>query len=154
MIRVEIHETIDRPMEEVFDRLVNIPGYDEWMPAGGLFVSCTQDGDGPVGAGTSYTDRTRLGTAKGEIAECERPKRVVFHYTARWFGRKVAEGWPGYELERDGKGGTRIHHLATARLYGPLRLLRPLFQVLARRERRLTVDALKASFEPTGLSDS
>ncbi|MFW6200605.1 MAG: hypothetical protein ACOC8K_08530 [Gemmatimonadota bacterium] len=28
----------------------------------------------------------------------ERPRRVVFHYTARPFGVMAMEGWPGYTL--------------------------------------------------------
>ena len=57
MIRVEIHETICRPIEEVFDRLVNIPAYSQWMPENSLFISGTQDSEGPVGVGTRPTPR-------------------------------------------------------------------------------------------------
>lgn len=154
MIRVEIHETIARPIEDVFERLVDIPGYAEWMPDDGLFVTCSKDSDGPVGVGTTYTDETRLGTARGEIAEFERPNRVVFHYTARLLGMTALEGWPGYELERDGEGGTRVHHLAEARAYGPFKLARPLLRRLARRERQRTVNALKESLESTSPEDA
>lgn len=147
MIRVEIDETISRPIEKVFDRLVDISGYSAWMPEEGLFVSSTQDSEGPVGAGTRYSDKTRLGTVQGEVSVFVRPKKVVFHYTAHRFGMTLMEGWPGYVLEPDGDVGTRIHHHAEGRLYGVFKLLQPLVQMMAHRERRRTVDALKKSFE-------
>lgn len=147
MIRVEIFETVDRTIDDVFERLVDIDGYPEWMPKRGLFVTCAKDSAGPVGVGTPYSDKTRLGTVRGRVVAFKRPNRVVFCYTARMFGRTVMEGCPGYTLERDGRGGTRLHHVAEGHLHGVFKLLRPLMQLLADRERRLTVDALKESLE-------
>lgn len=147
MIKVEIEKTVDQPVEEVFDRLVDIPGYCEWMPSTGLFVSCTKDSPGRVGAGTAYTDVTRLGTVHGEVAEFDRPRRVVFHYTWKVWGLRAMDGWPGYELEPAGKGRTRVRHVARGQLYGLFNLLRPLIQRIAEGERRRTVNALKKSLE-------
>lgn len=146
MIEVEIRTTIARPIEQVFEQLVDIPRYPEWMPRGGLFVTCRKDSAGPVGVGTRYSDVTRLGTVRGEVSEFERPHRVVFHYTARLLGVKVMDGWPGYTLERDGEA-TAVHHRAEGRLVGVFTLLRPLIQRMADAERRRTVAALKASLE-------
>lgn len=147
MIRVEIDETIKRPIEEVFEQLVDIPRYPEWMPNNGLFITCTKDSEGPAGVGTKYSDKTRLGTVWGEVSVFDRPNEVVFHYTARLFGMTVMEGWPGYVLEREGEAATRIHHRAEGHLYGPFKLLQPLVQMMARGERQRTVDALKESLE-------
>jgi uncharacterized protein YndB with AHSA1/START domain len=148
VIRVDIHETIRKPVEQVFARLVDIGGYREWRPGGGgIFLTCSQDSPGAVGEGTRYTDRTRLGTVRGEVAVFDPPRRVIFHYTSRLFGRTMIEGWPGYTLESDGAGGTRLHHHAEARTYGPFRLLEPLIQRIANRERAATVRALKESFD-------
>lgn len=148
MIRVDIQETIHQPMEEVFARLVDIDGYSEWRAGGGgIFRTCSQDSPGAVGEGTRYTDRTWLGTVRGEVVEFDRPHRVVFHYTFRLLGIPTIEGWPGYTLESDGAGATRLHHHAEARAYGPVRLLEPVIQRIADRERGATVRALKGSFE-------
>ena len=147
MIRVEIDETIERPIETVFAQLADIARYPEWMPDDGLFISCKQDSPGPVGVGTAYSDRTRLGTVRGEVSEFDLPSRVVFHYTARILGRTMMEGWPGYVLEPAGETATRIHHTAEGRLYGPFKLMQPLIQRMAQRERQRTVDALKRSLE-------
>lgn len=147
MIRVDIRRTIDRPIEEVFDRLVDIARYPEWMPESGIFRSCTQDSPGPVDVGTRYTDYTPVGAIPGEVVELERPHRVVFHYVVRLLGATAMEGWPGYTLEPHEPARTIVHHRAEARLYGPFRMLRPLVQRLADGERGRTVDALKRSFE-------
>lgn len=148
MIQVDIHETIHQPVEEVFTRLVDIDGYREWRAGGGgIFRTCSQDSPGAVGEGTRYTDRTWLGTVRGEVVEFDRPRRVVFHYTTRMLGRTAMEGWPGYTLESDGAGATEVHHHAEARAYGPFRLMEPLIQRVADRERGATVQALKQSFE-------
>ena len=147
MIRVEIEEIIHRPVEEVFHRLVDIDGYPDWMPEGGLLITCWKDSDEPVEVGTRYIDRTRLGTVRGEVAELDPPKRVVFHYTARLFGLTMMQGWPGYTLHRVRDGVTRVHHMARGRLHGAFKLLHPVIQRIAQAERRRTVEALKASLE-------
>ena len=147
MIKVEIEKTINQPIEEVFDRLVDISGYSEWMPDTGLFVSCSKDSPGSVAVGTTYTDVTRLGTVHGEIAEFERPRRVVFHYTWKVLGFRAMDGWPGYELQPEGMDCTRVCHVARGRLYGLFKLVRPLIQRIAEAERRRTVNALKESLE-------
>ena len=150
MIRVEITRLIDQPVEDVFERLVDIDGYPEWMPARGVFRSCTKESEGPVGQGTRYADHTVLGTVPGEIVEFEPPHRVVFRYHARLLGMSVMRGWPGYTLEHVGEGRTRLIHVAEACLVGPFKLLRPLMQRIAEGERRRTVDALERSFEAGG----
>lgn len=147
MIRVEIDETIDRPMADVFEQLVDIAGYPEWLPERGVFVTCTQDTEGPVEVGTRYTDLTRLGPVKGKVVELERPRKVVFHYRLRLGRYTVMDGWPGYELEPGPGSSTQVHHVARGRLHGIFRLARPLVQRIADGERRRTVDALKASLE-------
>jgi uncharacterized protein YndB with AHSA1/START domain len=149
MIRVHLERTIHRPIQQVFQHLTDIPRYPEWMPGNSILRHCTQDSDGVVGPGTTYTDRTTLGTVQGEVAEFQRPTRVVFHYSARLLGRVVLEGWPGYTLERTGPDTTLVRHDAEARLYGPFRVLQPVVQRIARNERRRTVDALKRSLEST-----
>lgn len=146
MVSVELVREIDRPIEEVFDRLVDIDAYPDWLPRGGLFLGCAQTTDGPVAVGTGYVDRTRLGAVAGEVVELERPSRVVFRYTARLLGRTVMVGWPGYTLHPV-DDHTRVHHVAEGHLHGPFRLLQPLVQKVAEHERRRTVDALKASLE-------
>lgn len=147
MVRVETHEIIERPVEDVFEQLVDIPRYPEWMPDKGLFISCTKDSEGPVGTGTVYSDKTRFGVVRGKVSVFDRPRRVVFHYRAGLLGKTVMRGYPGYTLERVGDNRTRVHHIAEAHLHGLFKLIQPLIRIMARRERRRTVKALKESLE-------
>lgn len=150
MILVEIEKIINRPIREVFEQLVDIPRYNEWMPEHGLFVSCSKDSEGPVGEGTLYSDKTRIGTVKGQVEEFNKPQKVIFHYKAD-LGRKIImEGWPGYTLESKDNSTTILHHTAKGYLYGAFRLLQPVVQIIARKERYRTVNALKYSIESGG----
>lgn len=128
------------------EQLVDIPRYPAWMPQDRLFVTC-KDSEGPVGVGTTYSDRTRLGTVRGEVAVFHRPYGVVFHYRARLLGMDVMEGWPGHALVRDGDAITTVHHRAEGHLHGPFKLMQPLIRLIALRERRRTVNALRESLE-------
>ena len=147
MIRVEIRETIHRPIEAVFERLIDIDRYPEWMADSWFYITSRKESPGPVRVGTEYTDVTRLGSVRGEVVELDRPRRVVFHYVVRTLGRDVMHGWPGYELEPMDDSRTRLHHRAEGRLHGPFRMLRPVIQRIADGERRRTVESLKASLE-------
>jgi uncharacterized protein YndB with AHSA1/START domain len=149
MIQVKIDIIINRPIQEVFEKLIDIPGYNEWMPDKGLFVSCTKDSEGPVGPGTLYSDKTLIGTVRGRVSEFDRPNKVVFQYRAERGGKIIMEGWPGYKLENKNNGTTILHHFAKGYLYGPFRLLQPVIQRIARNERQRTVNALKQVLEST-----
>ncbi len=148
MVRVEIEKLIPQPIDKVFERLADIQGYNDWMPGGGLFIACSKDSSGPVGKGTIYSDRTRLGTVRGEVFEFDRPTRLTFHYTARLLGVKVMEGWPGYKLKKLNDSSTYVYHHARGKLFNGFQLFRPLVQRIAQSERQRTVDALNQSLQP------
>ncbi len=145
-IRVELETDIKRPAEEVFDRLVDISDYDKWMPRSGVFMRSRQTSEGPVTKGTTFHDRGRMGTWRGQVSDFERPTKVEFRETLRWLGMRVMEGRPRYQLEAV-DGGTRVHHVSEGQLYGIFRLARPMVTFIARGERRRTVNALKKSLE-------
>ena len=69
MIRVEMNTVVARPIEDIFGRLTDLSDYSRWMPKLGIFVRCGQTSEGPVGEGTTYYDRGRMGTFRGEIVE-------------------------------------------------------------------------------------
>ncbi len=151
-IELRLERTVSAPIEAVFARLVDIPGYAEWMPSKGSILKRTRvTSDGPPGVGTTYVDETSQGTMPGDIAEYEEPNRVVFHW---WDARRPEqpryEGWPGYDLERIDDRTTRVVHHARLRVNGVYRLAAPVFRLLAVRERTATIDALAASFEQPG----
>jgi uncharacterized protein YndB with AHSA1/START domain len=145
-VRYESHTTIDRPVEEVFARLADLPAYSTWMHRTGLFRECRQISDGPIHMGTTYFDATRMGTYRGEVTEFERPSRIGFRETLRWFGSASAEARPKYFLEAD-QARTLVHHVAEGELFGWMRLMKPAAALMARSERTRTLKSLRRSLE-------
>lgn len=150
MIRVEIDTIIKRPIEEVFDRLVNISDYSKWLPKSRVFLDSRQTSEGPVGLGTTFIDKTRIGTFRGEIIDFQKPTKVIFRMRLRWLGMNVMESRPGYILESV-DGGTEVRLIAEGKLYGIFKLMQPYVAIKARRERKRTVVALKNSLESSSL---
>ena len=145
-IRYESRTTIDRTIEEVFARLADLPAYSSWMHRTGLFRRCNQTSDGPVEKGTEYFDATRMGTYRGEVTDFERPSRIGFRESLRWFGA-VMEARPEYFLEVDDHERTIVHHVAEGELFGWTRLMKPAAALMARSERARTLKSLRRSLE-------
>ena len=147
-IEFEVQRSIAAPIEQVFARLVDIDGHNEWMAGTGSMLRHTrQTSPGEPAVGTTFLDETSQGSIPGEIAEMEPPHTVVFHWweTSR-SGKLTFEGWPSYHLTAAG-GQTHVRHRARLVPYGVWRLGTPIWRRLAAKERTLTIDALKASFE-------
>lgn len=148
-IEFVLERTIAAPIEEVFARIVDIDGYNDWMPEKGTMLKHTrQTSPGEPTVGTTYEEDTTQGPSPGEIAELEAPHKVVFHWWDRSKrGRLKSEGWPGYSLQPAGEDSTLVHHHAKLTMYGMTRLMKPIYRLYAVRERTATINALKASFE-------
>jgi uncharacterized protein YndB with AHSA1/START domain len=147
LVRFESDLVIDRPIDEVFERLADLPRYGTWMHRTGLFRRCTLTSAEPIHQGTTYRDATRMGTFVGEVTELEAPTRIAFRETLRWFGSPMSQARPEYTLEGD-ETSTRIHHVAVGELYGPMRFMKPAAAWMANRERAHTLSSLKRSLEP------
>ena len=145
-VRYETRTTIDRPVIDVFVRLADLAGYREWMRRTGLFRWSRQTSDGSLGRGTAFVDVTRMGTFRGEVTDFEPPGRIGFRETLRWFGAALIEARPGYILEADGDK-TIVHHVAEGELFGIMRLMKPVAAMLAKGERRRTIESLRRSLE-------
>ncbi len=146
MIRVELETTINSPVEEVFDRLTDLPGYNNWMSGSGLFRSSKKTSEGPTGKGTTFLDMIRSGHAEGEITEYDKPTHVQFRQTVYYRSIRLMESRPGYTLKSE-NGRTRLYHLAEGNLSGAFRILEPVVTLIARAERKRTVRNLKKSLE-------
>jgi|tagenome__1003787_1003787.scaffolds.fasta_scaffold20980188_3 uncharacterized protein YndB with AHSA1/START domain len=148
-IEFDLERTINAPIDQVFARLIDIEGHDDWMPeSGSIRHRSRQTSPGEPAVGTTYEDETSRGVLPGEIAELEAPTKVVYHWWQTSKGGKLrAEGWPGYALEPAGDNATRVRHHAKLNTYGVYELLTPLFRHFAMKERTVTIDALRASFQ-------
>ena len=152
VIEFELTRTVTAPVDDVFDRLADIEGYNDWMPrTGSIRRHSQQVTPGQPGLGTTYLDRTVFGPTPGEIAEFEPPHTLVYHWWDRSrTGRLQLEGWPEYSLQADGPGATVVRHRVTIHTHGIYRLATPLLRRITLRERTTIMEALTASFEPTG----
>jgi len=149
IVRFESSTRVEQPVDKVFERLADLPGYAGWMHHDGLFRRCTVTSPPPVRQGTSYRDSTRMGRFDGEVTAYEAPSRIAFRETLRWFGWRLSEARPEYVLEPDGDA-TLVHHVAVGELYGPMRLTKPVAGRMASRERSHTLRSLERSWEPAG----
>lgn len=151
-IEFDLERTVQAPIDQVFARLVDIDGFNEWMPKKGTILTRTrQTSPGAPTVGTTYVDETTHGPLPGQIEELEPPHKVVYHWQDTSKAGKVrAEGWPAFFLEPAGEGATLVRHHARLIPYGAYRWVAPIFRRLAIRERTTTLDALRASFEPGG----
>jgi uncharacterized protein YndB with AHSA1/START domain len=148
-VEFELVRTVQAPIGDVFARLADMEGHNEWMPKKGSMLRHTRlTSTGPPGLGTTYEDETRFGTMPGEFVEYDPPRRLVHHWwDSTSSGRIKTEGWPGYTLEPLDDHQTIVRHHATLRLNGAYRFATPVMRMLAMRERRTTLEALQRSFE-------
>lgn len=148
-IEFELERTIAAPIDRVFARLVDIEGHNDWMAGTGSMLKHTrQTSPGEPTVGTTFVDETSQGSMPGEITELEPPHTIVFHWWEKSkSGKLTFEGWPSYHLQPVGESETLVRHRATLRSYGVWRLGTPIWRRFAVKERTITVDALKASFE-------
>lgn len=158
-VRFESRTVVRRPASEVFECLVDLPGYGRWMHRDGVFGSVELTSPPPVRCGTTYVDRTRMGPFVGEVTEHVPAERVAFRETLRWFGRPVTQAGPSYVLEAltdsatddpTESDATVVHHVAEAELYGPMRLFRPVVAWMVTRERTRTLASLERALAPQG----
>jgi uncharacterized protein YndB with AHSA1/START domain len=148
-IEFELARTIRAPIDQVFARLVDIEGHNHWMADTGSMLRRTrQTSPGKPTVGTTFVDETSQGSVPGEITEMEPPHTIVYHWWEKSrSGKLTFEGWPGYHLEAVSDNETLVRHSARLVSYGVWRLGTPIWRRFAVRERSITVEALKASFE-------
>ena len=148
-IEFEIERTVRAPIEDVFARLIDIDGHNAWMAnTGSMLKQTRQTSPGPAAVGTTFVDETSQGSMPGAIVELEAPHTIVYHWWEESKSGKLKfEGWPSYRLQSSGEGETLVRHRGKLVSYGVWRLGTPIWRRFALKERTITVDALKASFE-------
>jgi uncharacterized protein YndB with AHSA1/START domain len=70
---------INTSAAKVFDVVVDLQSYAEWLPDSAAFHGTTSVSEFPVKQGTTYIESTPSGIRSGKVLEFERPSRVLFH---------------------------------------------------------------------------
>jgi len=147
-IEFELERTIRASIDQVFARLADIEGHNDWMADTG---SCSNALGRPPPAsppsGPLSSTETSQGLMPGEIAEMEAHTIVCHWWEKSKSGKLKFEGWPSYHLQPHGGRETLVRDRGTLVSYGVWRLGTPISRRFAVKERTITVDALKASFE-------
>jgi hypothetical protein len=81
------------------------------------------------------------------VTDFQPPSRIGFRETLRWFGSEVMEARTEYFLDEAAQGKTIVTHNAEGRLFGWMRLMKPMAALMAKSERARTVGSLKRSLE-------
>ena len=152
VIEFDLTRTVHARIQDVFARLADINGHNDWMPkTGSMFRRTRQTSPGVPALGTTYLDETSYGPTPGEIVDFQPPHTLVYHWWDRSkAGKLKLEGWPAYRLEPSDGGFTLVRHNAKLHTYGVYRLATPVLRRIAKKERAVTLEALAASFEPSG----
>ena len=134
---------IDASPERVFATLADLDGYSHWLPR---TRTCALGA--PIGKGTSYTDASLIGTARGTILEYEPDRLLVFQQTAapRRSGRSILSIAIRYELTPIG-GRTRVVRTGSVTMGGLIGVVRPLAAAAIASENRRTMRVLKEHLE-------
>ena len=84
VIEFDVTRTVHAEITDVFARLADIDGHNDWMPKNGSMLRRTrQTSPGAPALGTTFVDETSMGTTSGEIAEFEPPHTLVYHWWDR-----------------------------------------------------------------------
>ena len=145
MIDLAFERTIPASPAEVFARLADLVGYEDWLSDDSTSSGCTRTSAGPIGRGSTYLDRTKMGTMVGEVTEHDPPALLEFRQRLTRVGIPVFEATQTNELSAC-KGGTLLRHRFKATTFGPFRLVERVAAKQANAERARVLDALHQSF--------
>jgi hypothetical protein len=129
----------------VFARLADVAGYEDWLSDDSNSAGCTLTSVGTIGLGSTYLDRTKIGSMMGEITAHDPPALLEFRQRLTRFGIRVFEAAQTNELPAC-DGGTLLRHRFKATMFGPFRLTERLAAKQAAAERVRVLDALHLSF--------
>ena len=132
-------QIIDRPIEEVFDVLVDGANFADWNPT--IRASRALDSRGPGNGSRFEWDLRGFGKVIQELQEFSRPERVriVPHI-------KLLQGGHRFLLAAQGDS-TRVDHQLEMQPKGAFRLFAPMMGMIGRKNLRDTARALQARLE-------
>ena len=146
MAENEVTTTINRPAEEVFNLISNIPDYSKWVAdISPFFIDTKVMPDGPVGLGTTFEDRLKFGKNVGTVVEFQPSKKFVVEQ--KWYPEShIWKMRIEYEFDPV-NGSTRITSKADLMPIGGFEVLKEPMSEMALQERLRTLEGAKKVLE-------
>ncbi len=120
-----IETLIERERTLVFDILVDLRRYSEWLPRSIVFKGTTSISERPTCVGTTYVESSLWGVRRGTITELHRPDRVSY-----WQPMTLRPAWIGVIDVRvddslsEADSSTRLTRTLRLGFTGPVRLFK------------------------------
>jgi uncharacterized protein YndB with AHSA1/START domain len=145
MAQILFEAELPGPAEAIFDTIVDLRGYDRWMPKSPEFTGTTEISTDEVTVGTTYVERGKGGVRHGTVTELDRPARVTFHQPMTMSPRLlgVIDIHVTYTLTPTGSN-VHVARSVTLGFGWPLRLLQP---IVLRQFRAANQDTMNALVE-------
>ena len=143
MAKIEARVTVDRPITEVFDYVVDGDKVPEWRKS---CVEIKRLSPGPLGPGTTEIYKLKTMGRRFEVM-----MEVTAYEPSRTYAWKAISGSPfpmlgSFTFAGDG-GRTEVAEVTEIRLGGRLRLIEPIIASMFRREVRSDFSRLKDVLE-------
>jgi len=146
MADIEIKTEVNKPVEDVFQLVADIPNYAKWVSQiSPIFIDTKISPAGPVKVGTTFEDKLKIGKNVGKVVEYKPHERIVFEqklYPESHFAEMRIE----YYFEPI-NGSTRLINRFDVT---PIDFFAPMKTVLTefcREERQRTCEAIKNTLE-------
>jgi uncharacterized protein YndB with AHSA1/START domain len=143
MIQLQAGETIEKPVEEVFEFLMDFGNTPKWQSG---VIESKLVSEGPLRKGSKFDEVVKVGpwrmATTCEITEVEGSRRIVFRTTSSG----PVEYGGEFVLERHERG-TKLTVSGTMTLKGLWRLLEPLFASEIKKEPAVELRRLKGVLE-------
>src|SRR4051794_13049531 len=79
MTQIRQEAEIDAPAEKIFAAIVDLRGYERWLPTSKVFEGITEISSDPIALGTTWSESGPNGVRHGTITDLDPPNRVTFH---------------------------------------------------------------------------
>jgi hypothetical protein len=141
---------INSTASKIFNVVVDLQSYAEWLPNSTSFPGITSISESPVKLGTTYVESTPSGIRSGKVIEFSRPSKVVFHQPMQL--NRAPEGVlidikVEVLLREKDEGVTTVERNVYLEFPEPLLDLKPVFEKGASTEGARVMDLLKKRVE-------
>ncbi len=148
MIKFELTEHIGKSIKEVFEFITDLSNVsDSLKEEGAIYRGTKQTSEGPIGLGTTYTDKSTLGSMHGEIVKWEPLTRVKFIQKVKLIFFTLLEVRITYTLEESGDKTTKVIRDYEMELYGIFRLMEKKSEVFVKKENERILNVMKKRLE-------